>query len=187
MRAWKSINLSKKYGDQRIFLIIMLTMILSFIIIYTCLSLLSEIEAAEGHLSLQFGTVLLLLYPIHKLLHLLPLVGCFQPAKIKFSCKWKVIPLLKITICEPISKKLYMTSLFMPIIIVTLVLGACITAFPQYCHYLSMLLSFHLGLCVTDIISLKNMFGSPSSSYIEDHDDGYNILVLSDHEFISQK
>ena len=187
MRAWKSINLSKKYGDQRIFLIIMLTMILSFIIIYTCLSLLALSEELAGHHVFQFVIALILLYPIHKLLHLIPLAGCLQPARIRFSCKWRIFPLLQIRICEPISKRLYMTSLFMPLIIVSLVLCVCITALPQYSHYLSILFSFHLGLCVTDIISLKNMFGSPSSSYIEEHDDGYNILVITEWELSARE
>jgi hypothetical protein len=50
----------------------------------------------------------------------------------------------------------------------------------QYAHYFTILLSFHLGLCVHDFIAIKNLFGSPARSFVEEHGAGYTILVMEE-------
>lgn len=49
--------------------------------------------------------------------------------------------------------------------------------YPAYIHYFTIILSLHIGLCVSDFITLKNVLNSPQNCYVEEHEDGIEILI----------
>lgn len=51
---------------------------------------------------------------------------------------------------------------------------------PKYVHYTTLLLSLHNGICMNDWIYLKSLLYSPSESFIEENDEGYEILTMSE-------
>jgi hypothetical protein len=180
MNNWKSINITRQYGNERIAWLSMITILISFIMIYTAFKVIFSKSPLHDDQILLFFVAILLLYPVHKLLHFLPLILQYKKIKIFFPYKWNVMPVIHIKIHDPIPKQLFVFSLLIPFFIVSLLLAAGALIYPQYAHYFTILLSFHLGLCVHDFIVIKNLFGSPTRSFVEEHEAGYNILVMKE-------
>lgn len=176
MHCWKSINLNKQYGYQKICILSLLTMLLSFVTIYTIISL----GFADGKLrddyTIMFIGGLIILYPIHKLLHLLPLLFAVNKLKMQTG-PLKFCPTFSIKVKEPISKRLFLLALLTPIVIGSSFLLFCALLYPSYAHYFTILLSLHIGICVSDIISLKNVMNSPQKCFVEENEDGFEILI----------
>jgi len=180
MNSWKSINLSRQYGNQRIFFLSLFTILLSFIAIYTLIAPFMTGYAMYDDHCVFLLTFTILLYPFHKLLHYLPLLGKLQKIRTQITYNYYVFPTVKIIVHEPISKQLFLLTLFMPFFIVSLGLLSCTLTFPHYTHYFTILFALHTGLCVTDFICIKNISGSPDRCLVEEHADGYDILTLAD-------
>lgn len=177
MNSWKTIDLSKQYGSCRIFHFTVFTILTSFVFIYTLFSVFSSHVIMYDDQTMGFFTLLLLLYPVHKLLHYLPMRLVCKKVKTCWSLKWWLVPTCKIYVHHPIRKNLYLMTLVLPFMVMSLLLVGCALAFPHYTHYFTILLSLHTGLCVSDFIYAKNLIGSPGRSFIEEHGEGYDILV----------
>ncbi|WP_042349662.1 DUF3267 domain-containing protein [Bacillus massiliigorillae] len=176
MNCWKSINLNKQYGNHKIVILSLLTMLLSFIIIYTFISTGIASDRLNDNHIVFFLLIIFFMYPIHKILHLLPLL--FVKSKIKILNKpFMYLPIITIKIVEPISKWLFIVTLLTPFIVVSTFVLLCTLMFPSYAHYLTILLSLHIGLCVSDLITLKNIFFSPPRCLIEEFEDDIQLLV----------
>jgi hypothetical protein len=78
---------------------------------------------------------------------------------------------------EPIKKWLFLTASLMPFVIINPLLIFACYLFPHYVHYLTIILAFHVGMCVSDMISVKNVLFAPKGSFIEENDDGIEILI----------
>ncbi|WP_050614234.1 DUF3267 domain-containing protein [Bacillus testis] len=176
MHCWKSVNLNKQYGPQRMFIISLLTMLLSFTTIYALVSAGLSKGTLHDDYALLFMAGIFMLYPLHKVLHLLPLLFAFNKLKIQ-SKQHFYIPQFTIRVKDPISKMLFLFSLLTPFVVVT---GTCLyfaLRLPAYAHYFTILLSLHIGLCASDAITLFNILRSPRCSYVEENDEGFEILV----------
>ncbi len=176
MTCWKTINLYREYGFHRIAIVSLITMLLTFILLYLPLNLMySNIHLNED--GFKFFTItLLLIYPIHKLLHSLPLLLLGKKVQITIE-RNHLVPLLSVRPKCMLSKPLFIIVLLTPFIMVTsLMLYGCVI-FPQYIHYFSIITAVHLGLCVSDFIYVKQMLLAPKSCIVEDIKDGYDILI----------
>ncbi|MGN1401427.1 MAG: DUF3267 domain-containing protein [Bacillus sp. (in: firmicutes)] len=171
MQCWKSINLNKQYGFHKILILSCMTMVISFMVIYPFTSFHFDSVPLQDDKMLPFISLLLLLFPIHKLLHLIPLL--FFMAKLQV----RILPGFSIMVKEPISKHLYTAALLTPFIVVTASICLITMKYPSYSHYSAILLSYHTGICLSDFLKLKNTFYSPYKSFIEETDEGYEILV----------
>lgn len=153
------------------------TMLFTFIILYIPLTyFLLPTSYYDNHFFV-FVFLLMIMHPIHKLLHYLPLAHL--GLKVRKKVEWKLLfyPIIEIKVTEPISKKLFLVSLFMPVIIVSSVFIIACFLFPNYVHYLTMLMAFHIGLSVPDFIFGKSILTAPKCSYIEENEDGFEILI----------
>ncbi|WP_108671914.1 DUF3267 domain-containing protein [Peribacillus acanthi] len=176
MNCWKSINFSKQYGWPRIMILSFLTMLLSFTVIYTFLSVGVNPAKLYDDRYVWLFVGIFIIYPLHKMLHFLPLMGHID--KVKFSMgPYKFFPIVSFRVIEPIHKNLFILALLSPFIIITTCLSAGALLLEHYAHYFTILLSLHIGLCVSDFISIKNILGSPNRCFIEENEDGYEILV----------
>ncbi len=176
MNCWKTINLTRDIGLNRILFISMLTMIFVFILTYLPINLLfPTIHFKDGYF-LLFMLLLITMIPIHKLLHAIPLLicGCRVSVHIKFY--W-VFPALQLKACEGIKKKRMIISLLAPFILFTLFLLVFGMYFPAYMHYFSIAMAFHIGLCVPDFLFLKQLLFAPKLCFIEEYEDGYEVLI----------
>lgn len=177
MNSWKTVNFSKQYGSQRIYFMSSLTMILCFIIFYVPAQYLFEANVLYDNYFILFVMAIWLIYPFHKLLHFVPVAHLGNKMKKLLEFKCGVFPIIQIKIYEPISKWLFLFALLFPFIIInSILIGACIL-FPHYVHYFTILLAFHVGICFPDMICAKNVITAPNCSYIEENDDGIEILL----------
>ncbi|KAB2337129.1 DUF3267 domain-containing protein [Cytobacillus depressus] len=177
MNTWKTINFSRQYGSHRLFILSSLTMLLTFIFAYIPAQFLFNAKSFQDN---HFGLFLLglwLIYPIHKLLHYLPIAHQTTKVKKALSMKFGLLPVIHIKVFEPITKWQFIFALFTPFIVINCILIYGCYLFPHYAHYLTILLAFHTGLCLPDFICAKNVLFAPNCSYIEENDDGIEILL----------
>ncbi|WP_143521951.1 DUF3267 domain-containing protein, partial [Pseudomonas sp. 2995-3] len=76
----------------------------------------------------------------------------------------------------PLSKQLVMTSICMPVLVITTVSVAAAVVFPEWLHYISMMSALNFGLCIYDLLTLKHLKSAPKKCLCEEHLDGYHIL-----------
>lgn len=48
---------------------------------------------------------------------------------------------------------------------------------PQYVHYATILLAYHIGICAVDLFYAKAVISAPKGALVEENEDGYEILV----------
>ncbi|MCW1927470.1 DUF3267 domain-containing protein [Bhargavaea beijingensis] len=176
MRCWKTINVKKHYGLSRLFLLSSILMIAVFIVSYIGFELTRESGKTDAFFAL-FLTGVILLYPAHKMLHFAALWKYRKRITLVINRDWSFFPLFLLRIREPIPKKRFALSLVAPFFILNPLFVAGGILFPVFSHYFTALLAFHCGICLIDFVYVKNLSRSPKSSYIEENDDGYEILV----------
>ncbi|WP_033829580.1 DUF3267 domain-containing protein [Bacillus andreraoultii] len=179
MNCWKSVNLYHYYGDLHVIHLAIITVISSYITFYIPFSFLVDIQSLNDNDFLLFIILSFCIYPIHKMIHVCTLLSM----KSKFLIRWKrfyqLIPLINIKITVALVKWKYIFALLMPFFILNSILIVCIFLFPSYVHYMTLLLSLHNGICIRDMIYLKLLLKSPTKCFIEENDEGYEILTLS--------
>lgn len=176
MHCWKTINVKKQYGFDRLFMISALFGIAVFMASYIGLAIVYVTPLSDQYF-LLFILALLAIYPLHKILHFLPLIGCYKSLKLIIRKQMKICPAILLHINEPVPKTRFLLSLAAPFLIMNTAIVTMSTLMPAYGHYFAMLLAYHSGLCLTDIIYLRNLARSPKYALIEETDTGFEILV----------
>jgi predicted membrane channel-forming protein YqfA (hemolysin III family) len=125
---------------------------------------------------LPFLLGLCVIIPIHKIMHLLPLL--LTGTKVDFNINSvKGLPFPSFCIDEKVSKNKTMFSMLLPFITITIsaIIGSVI--FPNFFHYFSIFSSINFGLSVIDLLFLYHLLKAPRHSFIENSDVGIDILV----------
>lgn len=176
MHCVKTVNVEYKYGYTRIFLLASITFFVVFCLSYVLTSYEYPLPHKSDYLPLFF-LVLFIIYPLHKFIHILPLVSHRRNMQFSIRIKFMFIPVLHVSLLSLVNKKLYTIALALPTITLNILflLGAFI--FQEYAHYFCLLLAYHSSMCVNDVLFLINIFNSPKGSLIEETDKGYEILV----------
>ncbi|SFE26531.1 DUF3267 domain-containing protein [Alteribacillus iranensis] len=178
MNCWKSINVKKEYNTFRLLLLSILSMILSFIFSYLIFSL-----SHPGIVFAEIGmanTILffLLLFPLHLVLDTIPLwlAGVRMKLRRHQPNKSKIL-VVTMESKKPIGRNMYMLAVLFPTFFVGIlsVWGALL--FPSYAHLFIVLFSFNMGLSVYDFVYVKPLFSAPKHSYIEQKQNGLDILL----------
>jgi Putative zincin peptidase len=176
MHCWKTINLERQFGFYRVFLLSSIIMMMVFSFIYVPINLVYSNSFYDNH-SLVFVFGLLSIYPLHKLIHLLPIFPYVKKMRWRWDRKLLILPIVSLRVDRPISKNLYMIALLAPFLVInSILLYGCIQ-FPHYSHYFAILLAFHSGICAIDFIYAKQLMNSPKNALIEENEDGYEILI----------
>jgi hypothetical protein len=176
MNCWKTINISRQYGSHRLFILSSLTMLFSFIILYVPVTYLSVSSFKSNHFFWLLCSIGLM-YPIHKLFHFLPIVHLGDRIKKSIEFYGGFLPIIHIRVQEPIRKWTFLLALFFPFFMICVLIFLGYLLFPSYSHYFTILLAYHIGLCVSDFICAKNVLFAPNDSFIEENDVGFEILV----------
>ncbi|MBK3495956.1 DUF3267 domain-containing protein [Viridibacillus sp. YIM B01967] len=178
MHCWKTINVQKQYGHDRIFLLSTIIVISVFSVFYIALNIYKESPLSD-HLFPLFLFVLLMIYPAHKLLHFMPLFRYRKCLRFSIEKQYGFLPVLQMRIHEPILKNRYVFALLVPFIALNLALVIGAIMFPSFRHYFSILLAYHCGLCLIDLLYVKHLMHSPKAALIEETDKGFEILIPS--------
>jgi len=183
MNCWKSVNLEKQYGETLIFIMSFIVMFVSFIILYIPILMTFGTKPLHDEYFIPFFISFIGLYPAHKLLHLIP----FMVTKYKVQMEWKVFahlfPQMTIKVTEPVKKRVYILALLLPFLVINSLILIALMLLPHYVHYITILLSYHLGICLADFIYLKCMRHTPANCFIEESETGYSILLEREASF----
>jgi hypothetical protein len=176
MHCWKTINVKKQYGFDRLFFISALIGAAVFTSYYMLLAIVYAEPLSDQNFML-FMIGMLAIYPVHKLLHLVPLFGSRKCLKISIRKQLKLCPTISLYIKEPVRKSRFMLSLVLPFSAINTTIVVLSILWPAYSHYFAILLAYHSALCVTDLIYMRNLARSPRHALIEESDTGFEILV----------
>ncbi|MCR2821077.1 DUF3267 domain-containing protein [Lederbergia panacisoli] len=176
MHCWKSYNVNKKYEFNRLFIISSFITLLVFVFAYVLMQSFAVNQLKDNYF-IVFASIFILLYPLHKIFHVLPLLKYYKHMKIEIEFYFYILPIIHVTVRNLISKRRFTTALFLPFLIINSTLVLAMFLFPEYVHYLTILLAYHVGLCSIDILYAKSLLSSPKGAMIEENEDGYEILI----------
>ncbi|MFC0561786.1 DUF3267 domain-containing protein [Halalkalibacter alkalisediminis] len=176
MNCWKTIRVNREYGTLRLMMYSGCTMLFSFLFYYLVVSILIPTPELTNIGLLFFIFSILILVFIHKGLHLIPIWLCGKRAT--FKVQWAyLIPILTIKTSKPLSRNLYLTALLTPVFVITTIGAFASAMFPMYIAIISILSSIHFGLAFYDIVYASYLIKAPKRSYVENHEEGFHILI----------
>lgn len=176
MNCWKSINLEKHYGLKRINLISCFIGLIAFILLYVPFSMLHLDERVREVGILLFIIAFVLLPTIHSLMHILPLIIMNRRINLKITRK-KGLPFITFYTVSHISKQNYILSLIMPSLVITIPSLIVAIIFPTIYVYALLIAAVNIGLSFLDFLTFRHLWRAPNNSYIENGEDGFNILL----------
>lgn len=176
MQCWKSINIKRQYGYDRIFLISSFIVFLVFSFMYIGITFFVDSGSSSEYFFI-FLLSFLAVYPVHKLLHYLPLASQKGRVRIIRYNQYRIVPMFVIRICEPIQKQRFILALLLPFLCLSTLFLVGMLMFPAFAHYFLLLFAYHCGMSVMDLIYVKELIHSPKKAWIEEIEDGYEILV----------
>lgn len=176
MHCWKTINVKKQYGFDRLFTLSMLTGFGVFMVFYIVLDIFFAADLSDQYF-LAFLLAMMAVYPIHKLCHFLPLLKSRKNVRLMIKKRLGFLPLISLRVKEPVPKTHFILSLVTPFIVVNGMILLLAFSLPAFGHYFAMLFAYHFGLCLTDLIYMKNLAKSPKDALIEETENGFEILL----------
>ncbi|KMY53170.1 hypothetical protein AC623_03545 [Bacillus sp. FJAT-27231] len=176
MKCWRTFDFERRYGTNKILIYSLLLTMLFFSFSFALMQSLFSKTLYSGYFHF-FLIALLAIYPLHKLVHLLPILHYWRQMKCRCKMTCFCMPIISINIKQPVPKRTFMVSLLLPFFTINPALLICGMLFPHYIHYFTMLTAFHMGMCAIDLLYLKAMAASPKYAVIEEHDRGYEILI----------
>ncbi|MCH1626801.1 DUF3267 domain-containing protein [Fredinandcohnia quinoae] len=177
MTCWKTINLHKDYGFHRITMISFISMLLAFILFYLPMNLIYSSVEPNGDGILHFLVAIVLIYPIHEILHAIPLWLAKKQVKLNIRRMYFFIPIVSARSKHSLSKSLVIIVLVTPFLFITCVTLLGCVLFQSYIHYFTIIAAINFGLSITDFFYLKQFINAPKSCLVEDIEGGYDILV----------
>lgn len=178
LHCWKTINVKKQYGLERLYLLSFILVISVFAFAYAFLGIINDAHKSDDYFWM-FILAFFSIYPIHKLFHYIPLFRLKGKVKFTVKLQFKVLPIFTIRVFEPINKNRFLFSLLSPFIFINIVLITLAIGLPNFAHYFTILFAYHCGMCLIDLIYVKNLNKSPKKAFIEETDAGYEILIAS--------
>ncbi|GGI40609.1 DUF3267 domain-containing protein [Mammaliicoccus stepanovicii] len=173
----KSINIQSRYGLQRIVLISTLVSFLTFIVTYEIYNYL-QLQPLKDDKFILFLFVLCLIYPIHKLLHLIVLIYYRKSFIINKTTKARrALPLYNIRVDKPVNKIVFCVALVCPFVVITTLSLLLINIIPQYVHYILFIMSINIGISIIDLLYLKIILFTKRGTYIEERKNGIELLT----------
>ncbi|WP_102347457.1 DUF3267 domain-containing protein [Bacillus sp. Marseille-P3661] len=177
MICWKTINLSRDFGNHRLISISIIIMFLSFIIMYVPLSIINEnIHLNDNGLPL-FLIGLFIMIPVHIICHAIPAWITSKKTKIRLSFGFMFMPTFQIQYLDSMGKFIKVLSILSPTLFITVPLVSASILFPVYMHYLLILAAYNIGLSLTDYIYLKHLIKAPKKCQIDQTNDTFDILI----------
>ncbi|WP_186579168.1 DUF3267 domain-containing protein [Aquibacillus kalidii] len=177
MNCWKTINVTRQVGINRIYLFSLIMLLLSFIFLYLPFSIIHQSHDIRDHGMFPLIIGLILLPLAHKLMHILPLLLVNRRIKFKCSMKNSFIPNISLLSRAKMSKNMVCFVLLAPTLFLTIPGLISSYLFADYYVYFLIFTSFNIGLSFTDFLYTKHLLEAPKKCIIENAGDGYDILV----------
>lgn len=176
MNCWKSFNLTKDLGSVRLVILSLIGTICYFVIFnLTFTDLFGPLKIDHFNVIL-FLFCLLLVYPVHKIMHCVPIWVTGKKVKLSME-RESALPRLFCDIKGAMPKRLYMLVILFPFVFITACLCILTFCLPSGIHYYSMIGSINFGISVSDLLYFIYLVSAPKSAIIEDDRDGCHILI----------
>ncbi|WP_174616206.1 DUF3267 domain-containing protein [Virgibacillus ihumii] len=177
MNCWKSININKEFGLNRLYLLSFLIGLAVFIFLYMPISIIHGTVEIYDYGIIPLLIALFLLPTIHSFMHVLPLIMMNKRAKLVFKRKNKLFPIINYYTKKHLTKKASIVVAIAPTMFLTIpgLMGSFL--FVHYHVYFLIFTAFHIGITLTDFLYVFNIVKAPKHSYIESTDDEISILV----------
>ncbi|KGX92603.1 hypothetical protein N781_14830 [Pontibacillus halophilus JSM 076056 = DSM 19796] len=177
LNCWKTVNINKDFGSDRIFMVSFLLGTFSFMFLYVPFSMIHHQPALEDHGLLPLALALFLLPSIHKLTHILPLVLLNKRVRVQWKFKRGFLPTFRYRANSALSKKTSILMALAPTLLLTIPgLIACYV-FPNYFAYILLFTCINIGLSFFDFLCVRHFLRAPRKCIIENAKDGYDILI----------
>lgn len=177
MNCWKSVNINKEFGHNRVYLLSFLTGLLSFLILYLPFSMVHGTHEMNDHGFLPLLIILFFLPSMHRLMHMLPLMLSYKRLRVKFKFKKRYVPTFTYQCKSKLSKKTSIMMALAPTFLITMPALIMGYVFPNYFAYLVLFASVNIGLSFSDFLYLNYFAKAPKKCLIENAKEGYDILV----------
>ncbi|WLD94074.1 DUF3267 domain-containing protein [Alkalihalobacillus sp. AL-G] len=174
MNCFKSINLIRDYGKLRLWFISSLFSLTYFIVYFMSFSMYQP----ETHY-IQTGMIPVLLaalivLPMHVILHCVPIWVSGKRASVSFGDNRLTF---YCRIPGVISRRVALTSISMPLFLITAAALIGPLFLPQFLHLFAIVSTLNIFLSLKDMIYIQHLWNSPKDSYLEDGDSGFQIIV----------
>ncbi|MFD2630296.1 DUF3267 domain-containing protein [Oceanobacillus kapialis] len=177
MNCWKSINLTKEFGNNRINFLSFLIGLLSFIFLYVPITIAQGTNKVDEAGFLPFILALLLLPALHSLMHILPLIILNKRLKIIFNIKNRRLPVFNYYTKFHLTKKVSLIVAIAPTILISIPGIIASYLFTDYSVYILMFTSLHIGMSYIDFLYIAHIGKAPKSCFIDSRKDGFDILI----------
>lgn len=177
MNCWKTVNLSREYGTNRICLVSLLIGVLSFIFLYLAFSLSHQAGAFEDHGLLPLLAGIAVLPTAHKLVHIISLIIVKKRVKLNWKRKYGLLPSVSLPARAQMSKPTLFVILLAPTICLTIPGIIFSYMFDGYFIYFLIFTAVNIGYSCTDFLYINQMLKAPKRCLIENARDGYDILI----------
>lgn len=177
MNCWKSVNINKEFGLNRLLLMSFMTGLLSFLLLYLPFSMIHGSHDVNDRGFLPFLLLMFFLPSIHRLMHMLPLILSYKRLHVKFRVKKRCVPTFTYQCKTKLSKQTSIAMALAPTMLITfpaLIMGYM---FPHYFAYFVLLASVNIGLSFPDYLYLNHFAKAPKKCLIENAKEGYDILI----------
>ncbi|WP_240339760.1 DUF3267 domain-containing protein [Halobacillus ihumii] len=177
MNCWKSVNINKEFGFNRVCLLSLLTGLMSFLVIYLPLSIIHKTTQMIdlGFIPLLIG--LFLLPAIHRLMHILPLVLLYKRVRVTFKFRNRITPTFTYQCTSKLSKQTSIIMAMAPTLLITVPALMMSVIFPGYFAYLVIFAAVNIGLSLPDFLYLNQFARAPRRCVIANSKNGYDILI----------
>ncbi|TQS76602.1 DUF3267 domain-containing protein [Ornithinibacillus gellani] len=176
MNCWKSYNLNKEFGINRIIIMSAFVALASFILLYVPISTFHGTQNAKDTGIYFFIIAIIFLFPMHTFMHMLPLIilkKSVKPAILNHS----KLPLFTYYANEPLAKNISLFVTLAPTICITLPLLAASIILADYYVYVLLIAALHIGITYTDFLYVAQIYKAPKQAYVENDVDGFDILI----------
>lgn len=176
MNCLKSVHILRQHGAMRLSILSFLAMLFFFIVFYSIgKAFFSPTEWIPFRV--HWGLAgLFLVYPVHKLLHGLPLWLAGRKAKMKIE-RVRRIPVISCVMEEAVSRNLAICSVLFPVLAISAGAFCWLAAAPGMLHYLALLAAANFGFSFVDLIYLAYFIRMPGDTFIEEFRDGFHVLT----------
>ncbi|MBN8233637.1 DUF3267 domain-containing protein [Halobacillus kuroshimensis] len=177
MNCWKSVNINKEFGLNRVYIMSILTGLLSFLILYLPFSMIHATHDMNDHGFIPLLVILFFLPSIHRLMHMLPLMLSYKRLRVHFKFRKRCVPTFSYQCKTRLSKPMSMTMALAPTFLITVPTLVMSYVFPNYFAYLVLFASVNIGLSFSDFLYVSHFAKAPKKCIIENAKDGYDILI----------
>ncbi|CQR47046.1 hypothetical protein BN1058_01335 [Paraliobacillus sp. PM-2] len=178
MNCWKSVNVQREVGINRIYILSFLIGFLSFIFLFIPFSIIHQTSNMKDHGIFPLILSLILLPFVHKLAHFIPLLLTNRTFKLKCRINKRKFPIISLLSTVKMSKRTSIITLLAPTIIITMPCLIASYLFPNYFAYFVIFASVNIGLSSTDFLYMNRFLRAPRKCIVENDGSGYDILIV---------